>query len=177
MFDLYSFKTDPLSESRIEKPHPVYVPRDETFEEIKQDTLASGRLKALLHNLIPSIAASLSSSDISFSCFSEIDKLYNDGFMLKHDDPEHGNINRIVAKLMNQVLTVGERLFKYEIPAIIQSMYSSISLFLKALSFSSSITKHLFRFNKIYLFCFQRIDLHGYGIVSLLAKLWQALIR
>ncbi|KAM7487171.1 hypothetical protein LguiB_024655 [Lonicera macranthoides] len=113
-------KSDPLCESRIEKPHPVYVPRDETFEEIKQNTFAAGRLKALLHNLIPSIAASLSSSDISFNCFSEIDKLYNDGFILKDEDQKQVSDNRFVAKLMNQVLTVGERLFKYEIPAIIQ---------------------------------------------------------
>ena len=106
----------------------MYVPRDETFEEIKQNTFAAGRLKAMLHNLIPSIAASLSSSDISFNCFSEIDKLYNDGFMLKDEDQKQVSDNRFVAKLMNQVLTVGERLFKYEIPAIIQSMYASFYL-------------------------------------------------
>ncbi|KAB2041836.1 hypothetical protein ES319_D02G174900v1 [Gossypium barbadense] len=79
-------KIDPLCESRIEKPHPVYVPRDEAFEEIKQDTFSAGRLKALLHNLVPLMAATLSSSDIPFTCFSEIDKLYNDGFILKDDE-------------------------------------------------------------------------------------------
>ena len=47
----------------------MYVPRDETFEEIKQKTFSAGRLKALLHNLIPSIAATLSSLDIPFQCF------------------------------------------------------------------------------------------------------------
>jgi lipoxygenase len=110
-------ESDPLSESRIEKPNPVYVPRDETFEEIKQSTFAAGRFKALLHNLIPSIAASLSSSDISFSCFSEIDKLYNDGFMLKLEDSKQ---NPFTLKSMKQVFSVGDRLFKYDIPAIIQ---------------------------------------------------------
>ncbi|KAJ9549522.1 hypothetical protein OSB04_022065 [Centaurea solstitialis] len=108
-------KSDPESETRIEKPHPVYVPRDETFEEIKQDTFSAGRLKALLHNLIPSIAATLSASDISFQCFSDIDKLYNDGFFLK--DAQQRNF---MIKLMNQVTAVGERLLKYDIPAIIK---------------------------------------------------------
>ncbi|KAK7246965.1 hypothetical protein RIF29_41838 [Crotalaria pallida] len=110
---------DPLSESRIEKPHPVYVPRDETFEEIKQDTFSAGRLKALFHNLIPSLAATLSSSDISFKCFSEIDKLYIDGVLLNGE--EQGGINNLLlGKMMNQVISAGGRLLKYEIPDIIK---------------------------------------------------------
>ncbi|EEF47517.1 lipoxygenase 6, chloroplastic [Ricinus communis] len=111
-------KKAPLCESRIEKPHPVYVPRDETFEEIKQNTFSAGRLKALLHNLIPTIAAALSSSDIPFSCFSDIDKLYNDGLLLKTE--EHKVIHPVLGNVMKQVLSVSERLLKYEIPAIIK---------------------------------------------------------
>lgn len=113
-------KTDPLCESRIEKPHPVYVPRDETFEEIKQNTFSSGRLKAVLHNLIPSIAASLSSSDIPFTCFSDIDKLYNSGFLLKDDDEQNGRSKLFLATVIKQFLNVGDRLFKYETPAVIR---------------------------------------------------------
>lgn len=112
-------QTDPLCESRIEKPHPVYVPRDETFEEIKQNTFSSGRLKAVLHNLIPSIAASLSSSDIPFTCFSDIDKLYNSGFLLK-DDEQNGRSKLFLATVIKQFLNVGDRLFKYETPAVIR---------------------------------------------------------
>ncbi|WCJ38711.1 Lipoxygenase 6 chloroplastic [Euphorbia peplus] len=111
-------KKEPLSESRIEKPHPVYVPRDETFDEVKHNTFAAGRLKALLHNLIPSIAAALSSSDIPFACFSDIDKLYNDGLLLKLD--EHKSIHPILDNLVNQVKNVGERLLKYETPTVIK---------------------------------------------------------
>ncbi|KAJ1401980.1 PLAT/LH2 domain [Sesbania bispinosa] len=113
-------RSDPMSESRIEKPHPVYVPRDETFEEIKQDTFSAGRLKALFHNLIPSLAATLSSSDIPFKCFSDIDKLYIDGVLLR--DEEHKGVveNLLVGKVMKQVLSAGEQLLKYEIPAVIK---------------------------------------------------------
>lgn len=113
-------KSDPLSETRIEKPHPVYVPRDETFEEIKQNTFSAGRLKAVIHNLIPSIAATLSNSDISFKCFSDIDKLYNDGFLLKDDENKDIIENLLVGKMVKQVVSIGERLFKYETPAIIK---------------------------------------------------------
>ncbi|GAA0185728.1 oxygenase [Lithospermum erythrorhizon] len=107
---------DPLSERRIEKPDPVYVPRDEAFEELKQDTFATGRLKAVLHNLIPLIASKLANSDIPFTEFSDIDKLYSDGVPLgkKHDD------NQWFVKMMNRLLSVGESLLKYDVPAIIK---------------------------------------------------------
>ncbi|XP_020586977.1 probable lipoxygenase 6 [Phalaenopsis equestris] len=70
-------------ESRIEKPHPVYVPRDEAFEELKQDTFSAGRLKAVLHNLVPSLVASVSAENLDFQCFHDIDNLYKDGLLLK----------------------------------------------------------------------------------------------
>jgi lipoxygenase len=98
----------------------VYVPRDETFEEIKQNTFSTGRLKALLHNLIPAISATLSSSDIPFTCFSDIDKLYNDGFVLKSDELNEIAQNPFLGNLMKQVLSVGERLLKYETPIVIK---------------------------------------------------------
>lgn len=101
----------------------MYVPRDETFEEIKQNTFAAGRLKALLHNLVPQIAASLSNSDIPFKCFSDIDKLYNDGLLLKDEEQNEAPATLALGNLMKGVLTVGERLLKYEIPAIISSSY------------------------------------------------------
>lgn len=116
-----AFKIDPLTESRIEKPHPVYVPRDETFEEIKQNTFAAGRLKALVHNLVPSIAATLSKSDISFKCFSEIDKLYIDGVVLNDENHQEYPQNWFLGNIMKQVVNAGQTLLKYEIPAVIKS--------------------------------------------------------
>ncbi|KAK6922379.1 Lipoxygenase, C-terminal [Dillenia turbinata] len=113
-------KIDPSCETRVEKPHPVYVPRDETFEEIKQNTFSKGRFKAMLHNLIPSIAATLSSSDIPFKCFTEIDKLYIDGVMLK--DEEHQS-EGFLDNFAKQVLSIGDRLLKYETPAVISNRF------------------------------------------------------
>lgn len=99
----------------------MYVPRDETFEEIKQNTFSAGRLKAVLHNLIPSIAATLSSSDIPFTCFSDIDKLYDNGVVLK-DDEQNTKGNPL--NVMNQVLYASQKLLKYEIPAVIKRKLS-----------------------------------------------------
>ncbi|KAL2547182.1 Lipoxygenase 6 [Forsythia ovata] len=113
-------KKDPSVETRIGKPHPVYVPRDETFEEIKQNTFSAGRLKALLHNLIPLIAATLSASDIPFTNFSDIDKLYKDGVLLKDEGRKEVKTNQFLTNLINQVFTVDDKLLKYDIPAIIK---------------------------------------------------------
>lgn len=127
---LHGIQTDPLSESRIEKPHPVYVPRDETFEEIKQNTFSAGRLKALLHNLLPSLAATLSSSDIPFKAFSDIDDLYNDGVLIKEEEQKEGK-KLFLGSMVKEVLTVGERWLKYEIPAVIKSKSTSSPSILK----------------------------------------------
>lgn len=145
---------DRLSETRIEKPHPVYVPRDETFEEIKQNTFSAGRLKSLFHNLIPSIAATLSSSDISFKCFSEIDKLYIDGVLLR--DEEHKGVveSLLVGKVMKQVLSAGERLLKYEIPAVIKGML------LAMLGTNWVITSYLYLFPFYFLDLKQLVEAH-----------------
>ncbi|XAR49883.1 Linoleate 13S-lipoxygenase [Bertholletia excelsa] len=75
--------TDIKAESRVEKPNPMYVPRDEQFEESKQIAFSTGRLKAVLHNLIPSLMASISSHNKDFKGFSDIDSLYNEGLLLK----------------------------------------------------------------------------------------------
>ncbi|XP_052182627.1 linoleate 13S-lipoxygenase 3-1, chloroplastic-like [Diospyros lotus] len=75
--------TDMNTESRVEKPLPIYVPRDEQFEESKQNTFSTGRLKGVLHNLVPSLMASISKHNQDFKCFSDIDSLYSEGLLLK----------------------------------------------------------------------------------------------
>ncbi|PKA52331.1 putative lipoxygenase 6 [Apostasia shenzhenica] len=76
-------------ESRIEKPHPIYVPRDEAFEELKQDAFAAGRLKAVLHGLIPSLIASISGENRDFLGFHDIDSLYKEGLLLNLGLQDH----------------------------------------------------------------------------------------
>lgn len=112
---------DPLSESRIEKPHPVYVPREETFEEIKRNTFASGKFKEILHNLLPSIAATLAHSDIPFDCFSYIDKLYQDGLLLQAEEMEESSMGiQVLANMMKRAFMVGDKFLMYEIPEILK---------------------------------------------------------
>lgn len=75
--------TDMNAESRVEKPHPTYVPRDEQFEETKRNTFSNGRLQGVLHNLLPSLMANISANNHDFRSFSDIDSLYSEGLLLK----------------------------------------------------------------------------------------------
>ncbi|EPS74242.1 lipoxygenase, partial [Genlisea aurea] len=109
--------TDLNSESRVEKPAPMYVPRDEQFEESKRTAFTTGRLKAVLHNLIPTLIASISTDGKDFKGFSDIESLYSEGLPLKlalHDE--------IVSKLPmpHVVKTIQQgNLLKYDVPKIL----------------------------------------------------------
>ncbi|KAF6166898.1 hypothetical protein GIB67_020332 [Kingdonia uniflora] len=111
--------TDAYSESRVENPDPVYVPRDETFEESKQASFSSSRLKAKFHNLLPALTATVS-GEKSFKCFTEIDKLYSDGILVKHDKNEAKIFEKLLLPvLINKIVKAGLGVLKYDIPAII----------------------------------------------------------
>ncbi|KAK4402669.1 Lipoxygenase 6, chloroplastic [Sesamum angolense] len=90
------------------------------LRRLSRTLFSAGRLKALLHNLIPLIVTTLSSSDVPFTNFSDIDKLYNDGVLLKEEEPKEAKKNKILATVMNQMFTVGDKLLKYDLPAIIK---------------------------------------------------------
>lgn len=108
-----------MYESRVEKPNPVYVPRDETFEEMKEATFSAGKIKALLHNLIPLMASVLSRSDNHFGCFSEIDNLYKVGVNLNLPEDQSASKGRLPRFLKN-IMNIQEPL-KYDLPSIISS--------------------------------------------------------
>ncbi|KAL9314987.1 hypothetical protein ACSQ67_020439 [Phaseolus vulgaris] len=107
--------TDMHAESRVELPQPMYVPRDEQFDESKLNTFVIKRLKAVLHNLIPGLKASLSANNHDFNRFSDFDDLYNDGQPLQDDIIKKIPFSQVVTKI--QQCTQG--LLKYDTPKII----------------------------------------------------------
>lgn len=107
--------TDMHAESRVEKPLPMYVPRDEAFEELKQETFSAGRLKAVLHNLIPSLVASLSKDNHNFKGFSDVDKLYKEGVQL-----QLGLQDELMKKLpLPKAVQDSQGLLRYDTPKIV----------------------------------------------------------
>ncbi|XP_077230306.1 linoleate 13S-lipoxygenase 3-1, chloroplastic-like [Tasmannia lanceolata] len=111
---------DMFAESRVEEPLPMYVPRDEAFEESKQNTLSLGELKAVLHNLIPSLLASISAENHNFKGFSDVDRLYKEGLLLKlglQDELiQKLPLPRIVSSTLQES---SQGLLRYDIPSII----------------------------------------------------------
>ncbi|XVF86916.1 hypothetical protein PTKIN_Ptkin18bG0079200 [Pterospermum kingtungense] len=108
-------ETDMQAESRIEKPLPMYAPRDEQFEETKKNDFAAGRLRAVLHNLLPLLKASIS-SDIN--SFADIDGLYKEGLLLKlglHEEMK----NLRLPKMVTEIQESSEGLLKYDTPKIV----------------------------------------------------------
>lgn len=103
-----------LAESRVEKPLPMYVPRDERFEESKQKSFSLGRLKAVIHNLLPSLMTTMSSNNGDLKSFSDIDSLYSEGVLLKL-----GLKDELLKKLPQVVGTSNSGLLKYDTPKII----------------------------------------------------------
>uniref|UniRef100_A0A1J3DSB0 Lipoxygenase n=1 Tax=Noccaea caerulescens TaxID=107243 RepID=A0A1J3DSB0_NOCCA len=112
-----STDTDLMSERRVEKPLPMYVPRDEQFEESKQNTFAACRLKAVLHNLIPSLKASILAED--FANFGEIDSLYKEGLLLKLGIQDDMFKKFPLPKIVTSLQKSSEGLLRYDTPKII----------------------------------------------------------
>ena len=114
--------TDMLSESRVEKPKPMYVPRDEQFEESKMDTFSFGRLKGVLHNLLPSLMSSFK-SDKDFRGFADIDSLYSEGVLLKLGVQEELLKKFPLPKMVSKFQDYNQGILKYDIPHILSSEF------------------------------------------------------
>ncbi|KVI05871.1 Lipase/lipooxygenase, PLAT/LH2, partial [Cynara cardunculus var. scolymus] len=121
-YDVYN-DLDISAESRVEKPLPMYVPRDEQFEESKANAFSTGRLRAVLHNLLPSMVASISKKH-DFKGFSQIDSLYSEGVLLKlglQDDlVKKLPLPNLVTRLHES--SQGGGLLKYDTPKILSTI-------------------------------------------------------
>lgn len=107
--------TDMTVESRVEKPLPIYVPRDEQFEESKAGTFSFCRLKAVLHNLLPSLTTNISSKH-DFTGFKHLDSLFSEGLLLNlglHDELLK-KLPKVVSKIQ-----ASQGLLKFDTPTIV----------------------------------------------------------
>ncbi|RXH67459.1 hypothetical protein DVH24_027606 [Malus domestica] len=110
--------TDMLAESRVEKPLPMYVPRDEQFEESKMDTFLFGRLKGVLHNLVPSLMSSFK-ADKDFRGFADIDSLYSEGVLLKLGLQDEFLKKLPLPSMVSKFQDYNQGVLKYDTPKIL----------------------------------------------------------
>lgn len=118
----------------------MYVPRDERFEELKQNTFSVKRLKGVLHNLLPGLKSSLSADNQDFNDFSDVDGLYSVGLLIKlglQDDVlKKFPLPKIVGKIKE---STSQGVLKYDIPKIISSKYD---LFIFNVTFYKILVRH-----------------------------------
>ncbi|KAE8715096.1 putative lipoxygenase 6 [Hibiscus syriacus] len=112
-------ETDILAESRVEKPLPMYVPRDEQFEESKKNAFSAGRLRAVLHTLLPQLKASISAYNCDINSFSDIDDLYKEGLLLKLGLQDDAMKNLPLPKMVTKIQESSRGLLKYETPKVV----------------------------------------------------------
>ncbi|RZR87268.1 hypothetical protein BHM03_00014628 [Ensete ventricosum] len=112
---------DKQIESRVEDPLPMYVPRDERFEEGKQAMLTAGAQKAVLHNLVPLLVASFSPDSHDFKAFHEVDNLFKEGLRLKQTLQDQV-FHKIPLVSMIEESTEGQ--LRYDTPHIIKSKHA-----------------------------------------------------
>lgn len=116
------------AETRVEKPLPMYVPRDEHFEESKKNTFSTSRLKAVLHNLVPSLMATISPKNPDFKGFGHIDSLYSEGLLLKLGLQEELWQKLPMPNVISRVQGGQGNILKYDTPKIASSEHYLPSL-------------------------------------------------
>ncbi|CAD6260741.1 unnamed protein product [Miscanthus lutarioriparius] len=109
--------TDDRAESRVEYPEPIYVSRDEEFEEGKNEMLSEGALKALLHNFMPLLVSSVSPDIRDFAGFHDVDNLFKEGLRLKQTLQD-----QLFQKIpfVRKIQENSEGLLRYDTPDIIK---------------------------------------------------------
>ena len=115
-------------ESRVEKPLPIYVPRDEQFEESKAGTFSFCRLKAVLHNLIPSLTTNISSKH-DFTGFKHLDSLFSEGLLLNFG--LHDELLKKLPQVVHKIQATSQGLLKFDTPVIITSKLQSFETILQ----------------------------------------------
>ncbi|KAG6516041.1 hypothetical protein ZIOFF_026488 [Zingiber officinale] len=108
--------TDKDAECRVEDPLPVYAPRDDQFEEGKVEMITAGARKAVLHNLLPLLVASISPESHDFKAFHEVDNLFKEGLRLKQSLQD-----QLFHKLplVSKIQDLSEAKLRYDTPDII----------------------------------------------------------
>ncbi|XP_021772004.1 linoleate 13S-lipoxygenase 2-1, chloroplastic-like [Chenopodium quinoa] len=107
-------KTDPSSESRA---NSVYVPRDETFSELKQTQFGFKTVYSVLHAVVPSLEIAMVDPNLGFPYFTAIDSLFNEGVNCPGLQ-QHGFLPDMLPRLIRAVSDLEDNMLRFEVPKI-----------------------------------------------------------
>ncbi|XVF87483.1 hypothetical protein PTKIN_Ptkin18bG0123600 [Pterospermum kingtungense] len=107
---------------------PMYVPRDEAFEDLKVATITEGKWKVMLSGLIPTLKEASVNSDV-IKTFSDIIDLYKKSspFDIKSKSQflEKAHLPRMLDKIIKEPM---QDVFKFDLPKIISRDVPSFCL-------------------------------------------------
>ncbi|XP_073001808.1 linoleate 13S-lipoxygenase 2-1, chloroplastic [Typha latifolia] len=108
-------KKDPLSESRSSN---IYIPRDESFSEVKEVTFSAKTVRSALHAVVPSIETAIVDRKLGFPYFTAIDSLFNEGVTL----PEREGLSffqTVIPRLIKALSDTTENVLLFETPEMV----------------------------------------------------------
>ncbi|MED6145672.1 hypothetical protein PIB30_027672, partial [Stylosanthes scabra] len=106
-------ETDPLSEERSSS---VYVPKDESFSEVKQLTFSAKTVYSVLHAVVPAVQTAIVDRDLGFQLFSHIDDLFHQGINLP-TSKNKGFLTNVLPRLVKLINDTQDDLLRFEPPA------------------------------------------------------------
>lgn len=110
--------TDPSYEKRSSS---FYVPRDETFSEVKQSQFTKTTISSGVSAVLESLDAILTDQNLGFRSFEDIDTIYKEGFKLP---PLKGNglnfLQRTVPRLI-EAANDSQNLLRFDTPETLKS--------------------------------------------------------
>ncbi|KAI4324282.1 hypothetical protein L6164_023834 [Bauhinia variegata] len=105
--------TDPASEKRSSS---VYVPRDEAFSDVKQQTFSTNTVYSALHAVVPSLQTAILDSNLGFPLFSSIDDLFNEGVNLP-PLKDKNSLRTLFPRLIKAISDTQQDLLRFETPS------------------------------------------------------------
>lgn len=110
--------TDPSSETRSSD---IYVPRDETFSDIKQTQFTKSTISSGLSLISESLDAILTDQNLGFKSFEDIDTIYKEGFKLPPLKNNGLNFLQSAIPRLIKAATDSQNLLRFDTPETVKS--------------------------------------------------------
>ena len=98
----------------------MYVPRDDEFSEVKEQTFSAKVFYSVVHALLPSLETYFIDKDLPFPLFSEIDSLFNQGVNIPRLRVQ-GFWKNILSNIIKSVNSFGDKVFRFKTPQTMES--------------------------------------------------------
>lgn len=104
----------------------MYVPRDESFSEVKQLTFSRNTLYSALHAVIPAVEMILKDTSLGFPLFTDIDQLFDQGVKVPLLD-KHEFLKDALPRIVRAISNTADSVLQFETPSLLLSKIIKIT--------------------------------------------------